>query len=74
MTCFTGCKGGDSCCTTRNRCGEDEGDCDNDSDCKAGLKCGQDNCSQKSGFLWNPADDCCYRPGRNLFAFFIQDT
>ena len=60
--CFTACTGGDSCCTTLKKCGEDEGDCDTDSECQIGLKCGKDNCSKKSGFQWDATDDCCYKP------------
>ena len=47
-----------SCCNKKaEKCGENEGDCDKDSHCKAGLKCGTDNCP--SGF---PSDyDCCYK-------------
>ena len=70
---FTACAGGNSCCSTTDKCGEDEGDCDNDSDCKEGLKCGNDNCSQKSGFQWDTADDCCYTPGRNLLDLVIHN-
>ena len=69
-TFYAVCKGGDSCCTRLDKCGEDEGDCDSDDECQYGLKCGEDNCSQKSGFLWEPTDDCCYKPGKNLFSFF----
>ena len=45
------------CCNNKpEKCGENEGDCDDDSHCKPGLKCGKDNCP--SGF---PSDyDCCY--------------
>ena len=40
------------------KCGENEGDCDKDSHCKSGLKCGNNNCP--SGF---PSSfDCCYNP------------
>ena len=46
-----------SCNKKPGKCGENEGDCDYDSHCKAGLKCGSDNCP--SGF---PSYyDCCYR-------------
>ena len=64
MKCFTACTGGDSCCTTTNKCGEQEGDCDYDSDCKEGLKCGNDNCNQKKGFEWDSEDDCCFMPSK----------
>ena len=60
----TGCQGGDSCCTPDNKCDIDEGDCDNDADCKEGLKCGKTfNCSLKKGFDWDDTDSCCYDPG-----------
>ena len=34
---YIACDGGDSCCKNGN-CGEMEGDCDRDSDCKQGNK------------------------------------
>ena len=74
MTSLTECTGGHSCCTTTNKCGKDEGDCDNDSDCKEGLKCGRKNCSQKYGLQWDRFDDCCYKPGKKLFALVAQDA
>ena len=46
-----------SCCTTASPCGVDEGDCDSDSDCQVGLKCGTNNCP--SGFNFPAAADCC---------------
>ena len=54
---------GTACCTSSNQCGEGEGDCDSDDDCKGNLKCGEgsghdNNCDNTLGF---PADyDCCY--------------
>ena len=60
----SGCTGGDSCCAMDNKCGEQGGDCDADSDCVDGLKCGHKNCVKKSGLQWEPTDDCCYKPGR----------
>ena len=42
-------------CDSTNLCAEDEGDCDHDSECKEGLKCGTDNCHV-------PHFDCCYKP------------
>jgi len=50
-----------SCCTSTNRCGEAEGDCDEDSDCQPGLICGTQNCPKFSAFSAN--DDCCHVPG-----------
>ena len=48
-----------------NKCDEGEGDCDFDSDCKDGLKCGDsfNNCWPNSGGEWDTKDDCCYKPG-----------
>ena len=62
ISILLGCRGGDSCCTSKNRCDIDQGDCDSDSDCKIGLKCGNDNCPKKSGHEWDSGDDCCYKP------------
>ena len=60
------CTGGETCCTPTNPCDVDEGDCDSDSDCKAGLKCGSRNCKTKSGLQWDVKDDCCYEPGKDM--------
>ena len=62
VICFKDCNGGDDCCNENNKCGVQEGDCDNDSDCLDGLKCGSDNCEIKTGLNWDDADDCCYAP------------
>ena len=74
-----GCHGGNTCCTPDNKCGEDEGDCDTDNDCQDGLKCGEDNCSNKGNGNpnneWNAEDDCCYKPGKMnvvLNYFFLK--
>ena len=40
------------------QCGDNEGDCDNDNQCKEGLKCGSDNCDISLGFA--STVDCCY--------------
>jgi len=64
------CLGGDSCCTVWNKCGDGEGDCDWDVECKRGLRCGSNNCGTWSvegrtlvrdlkGF--DSSDDCCYQ-------------
>lgn len=44
--------GNDGCCTSDNKCGDREGDCDFDSDCISGV-CGSNNCP------WGDSDDCC---------------
>jgi len=52
------CSGGDTCCTLRpEKCGVNEGDCDNDAECAGDLVCGQDNCGNRPGF--DDTDDCC---------------
>ena len=56
------CSAGDTnknCCSSSNKCDENQGDCDKDSDCKSGLKCGTDNCP--TGFP-DKSYDCCYNP------------
>ena len=49
-----------------------DGDCDSDSQCATGLKCGHDNCvdfrehaswQTESPTGWDTTDDCCYLPG-----------
>ena len=45
-------------CTSSHSCGEDEGDCDYDSQCKEGHICGVDNCRDLLGF--HSQFDCCY--------------
>ena len=47
-------------CTPSNLCGQNEGDCDVDEDCNAGLVCGVDNCFGVREFdIEGDADDCC---------------
>jgi len=50
-----------SFCSSTNLCGVGQGDCDGDSQCKEGMKCGVDNCKS-----FNPAAhrlaDCCTPP------------
>merc|ERR1712227_1107919 len=56
--CSPECDGGDTCCTSSNKCGEGEGDCDADADCQSGLICGKDNCVGKN---FDATDDCCMK-------------
>ena len=87
MSCFAdgsslGCQGGDKCCIPGNKCGENEGDCDEDKDCQEGLKCGENNCPNKGTGIsepypkdeWDATDDCCYNPtnGAKNFYYFIS--
>ena len=58
------CNGGDSCCTSENKCKEWEGDCDDDDDCLDGLICGKENCPRKYGYDWDKTDDCCFNPDK----------
>jgi len=57
------CDGGNSCCRF-GICSAGEGDCDNDSDCNAGLVCGKHNCKEFPGdrSSFEPTDDCCMVP------------
>ena len=52
------------CCSKDNRCGIGMGDCDDDTHCFPGLKCGTDNCWSdfriQNGFNWDFQADCCY--------------
>ena len=60
-----------NCCSASHKCGENQGDCDNDSHCKSGLKCGKDNCP--AGFP-SAFYDCCYNPkepGKNALLYQI---
>ena len=50
----TGTKSG-SCCTSGQQCGQDEGDCDSDTDCLDGYVCGTDNCPSPFPLIY----DCC---------------
>jgi len=51
----------DSCCTSSNKCGVGQGDCDGDWGCQTGLKCGVDNCLRDFGWGPRAAHDCCYK-------------
>ena len=57
----SGCNGGDSCCTSSNKCGLKEGDCDSNRDCSHAYVCGGNNCS---GGSFDSTDDCCYKPSK----------
>ena len=46
-------------CSVFNLCGLDEGDCNDDSECKPGLICGEDNCPSELGL--DSSIDCCYK-------------
>ena len=51
-------------CTKNNLCEEDEGDCDNDDQCKENHKCGTDNC--RSMLSLHSQFDCCYNEDEDL--------
>ena len=65
---FRGCNGFPitdmNCCSPGRTCNVGEGDCDFDSDCHYGLKCGTDNCfydfPTSQGYNWEIMADCCY--------------
>merc|ERR1711937_942524 len=50
-----------NCCSSTNKCGEGEGDCDNDNECQSGLVCGKDNCQSFIPGAHSQAD-CCVKP------------
>ena len=58
------------CCTKSNPCNKGEGDCDKDSECASGLKCGTDNCRD---FNSNAAADfdCCIEPEPGYYEICI---
>merc|ERR1712058_25164 len=45
-------------CSKSKPCGVGQGDCDGDHECKAGLKCGLDNCKDFNARA-HPLADCC---------------
>ena len=65
----------DGCCTPDQRCGENEGDCSDDSDCLPGFVCGTKNCPKGRGF--DDRADCCelfsdvFNPGENFHIVLI---
>ena len=56
------------CCKHKaEKCGENEGDCDDDSQCQDGLICGTNNCPTGSGSNFGSGSDCCTKmPGISL--------
>ena len=56
----TGSRADWSFCSKDAPCGEREGDCDADDQCKAGLKCGIDNCQAFHDDAHRLAD-CCVK-------------
>ena len=63
------------CCTSINPCGEGEGDCDEESDCKEGLKCGNKNCRSMHGGDHGISEDydCCYNPNDDNSVITIEN-
>ena len=66
------------CCSHSIPCGEGEGDCDSDEECKSGLVCGHNNCDRgklKQDHNSTFVIDCCtyQKDGikNNFFQFFI---
>jgi len=55
-----------ACCSETNKCGEGLGDCDSDSQCEEGLKCGKDNCHDYGTFP-SSSYDCCFKPSGSCF-------
>jgi len=46
-------------CNSTNPCGENEGDCDDNSDCDGSLVCGVDNCHTINSGIISTTSDCC---------------
>ena len=46
-------------CTTKNKCGVNEGDCDKHDECQSGLVCGNGNCDSTLD-AFSDESDCCY--------------
>ena len=58
-----------ACCDTKpGGCGENEGDCDNDSHCQRGLICVMNNCNFGS---FNSGTDCCTRERSGNHIIFV---
>ena len=55
------------CCTPSNKCGINEGDCDNDSDCMEGLVCKDNNCPPP----FSKDHDCCQK-GNSRAEIFLM--
>ena len=62
VICIIGCDGTqgdvDSCCTTNNLCGLEQGNCEDDSECIYELICGTNNC----GANFPEGTNCCRKP------------
>ena len=56
------------CCSVENPCGEGEGDCDSNGECKGNLVCGSNNCGSK--FPTSEADCCTESGGSKLFSAY----
>ena len=55
--CYAPTLGDEHFCASGIPCGEDEGDCDSNSECQVGLACGSNNCPAYLGLY--PDIDCC---------------
>ena len=56
-----------ACCSSSDKCGLAQGDCDFDSDCIGTLVCGKNNCQ------WPfPSDADCCEPGKVMMFLFKQ--
>ena len=62
-----------NCCKRNTPCAVGMGDCDFDSDCIKGLKCGTNNCwtqfRVQNGYNWDIQADCCYGKNYNLITY-----
>lgn len=64
-----------SCCTTSSPCDVGGGDCDTDSECVAGLQCGNNNCKRdysSAGSSWSDSADCCASKSNIEISIFAE--
>ena len=52
------------CCSVEEQCGEEEGDCNQDSECFGSLICMPNSCPRNKGF--HNRADCCQQPSGSL--------
>ena len=65
--CYKPKPGDEQFCNWENRCGKNEGDCNQHGDCKDDLLCGIDNCPSELGFA--SSADCCFNVTEEKWEF-----
>ena len=69
--CYQPTVGDEDFCASGIPCGEDEGDCDANSECQSNLFCGSNNCPAYLGF--GSEVDCCTTGKMEQFEFIFQN-